>query len=223
MKQICADPSCFITLENQNQFLKVLNELSNADLPIKVIVPTSIYQAIIKTPEEKFPALEKTLSDWNDSDMKLTYSISDRRKYVNNTRNMLRNFLVEPADKYIQNVEKLGTDSIYRNKVLEKIGRITGQIIFDILAISSEIKTSIVAFNNKTLDLISSLGIVVKTGHSKYKEKIRTDANIKRLLRFFQFMIGLSIVGDFFTEFEMEEIPLSTSELILGVMIVANG
>ncbi len=64
---VCADPSCFISLKNQKEFLKILDKISAESMePVKVVLPTVIYEALLLEPNKKFAQLEEILKDWNE-------------------------------------------------------------------------------------------------------------------------------------------------------------
>ena len=147
---ICADPSCFVSLKNQTEFLKIIDyENESRCTSITIVIPTLIYDALQKQPKEKFPLLESILNDWSKTDDGIKFGILEKSRYVNNTRKLLNNFHVKPAKYLTDDIEKLGSNSIYPKDVKEKLGAITGDIIFEIMATSYTAESSIVAFGTK--------------------------------------------------------------------------
>ena len=63
----------------------------------------------------------------------------------------------------------------------------------------------------------------MKEGHSKYKEKIKKHLGIRAVLRFLQFTMSAKIGSDFLNSYDVETFAFTPAELVLGVLIVADG
>lgn len=222
--KICVDPSCFISLKRQTEFLKVLDKISEEnDNNIEVIIPTIVYDAIMLEPNQKFKKLESILTDWEDSDETFRVDFLEQDKFVNNTREFLTRYNPKPVKYFVSHMEKIGTESIYKHEVIQKLGEITGNIIFELMASTWETSVKIVSFGKRTISLISKLGVIIKEGHSKYKQRIRSNVGISGLLKILQFVMGLEAARDFMKGLDMPQIPLTPAELGLGVLLVADG
>lgn len=222
---VCADPSCFVSLKNQKEFLKILDKITaESPEPVKVVLPTVIYEALLQEPNKKFTQLQEILEDWNEPvGKKLKFSFKDKPRYVNNTRSFLDKYSPKPAHNFIGSIEKLGKESIYSDDVREKLGEITGNIVFELMAMSSEMKFKIISFGKQTISLITRLSVSVKEGHSAYKERIKSHLGIRGLIRFLQFAMSAEVAREFMSALEINEILLTPAEIGLGVLIIADG
>lgn len=220
----CIDASCFISLDKQTEFLKVLDYFKKRNpQSLEVFMPSEIYEAILLSPELKFIKLKKILKDWKETEFDLQFSINEQNKYVQNTRYFLSTYRPKPADEVIGNVTKLGKQSIHKDDVLETFGRIGG-IIWDTITISSERRARIISFGEKTTSMVSKIGTQIRKGHSEYKEKIRSKSKIVNQLRFWiMVMVYEENVPEFIREFQIDVPFVPLTQLPVGLIIIADG
>ena len=222
-KYLCLDPSCFVSLENLKNVSNLLHEFNQNKF--HVIIPTNVYDVIILQPDEKFANLPSILNDWLKEENHINKMTKfERDEYVNTMRNLLMTYQPSPAKGFVRDLEKIGDKSIYKNSLIEKLGRITGEILFEVMTVSSEYKAQIVALGEKTFDLMQKMGTEVKRGVSKTKKELKNRARIRTpLLIAMLFMEGHGML-EFIQSFEIEGF-LFNPKIIppAGIIILANG
>ena len=225
--QVCIDASCFLSLEKQTEFLEVLDFLEkDRNVPLEVYIPSDIYHTILLSPELKFKKLEYFLKGWIEKKKDLKFSQEEKEEYVRNTRFFLSKYNPKPASEKIGGIDKIGENSIHLHDAIDKLGEIKGKIIFETIAISSEIGARIISFGEKTISFVKKLGSKIEQGYSTYKDRIRSERRIVNRLRILLFVMTFEFVTFFLTDFQIHDLDIvnfATSQLPLGLLIIGNG
>jgi len=221
----CLDPSCFVSLNGLKDTKEVLDELSSTKPIFTVCIPTQIYNTIILPPEQKFQELPSVIDEWFDEEKSNVKNIDykSREDYVFLMRDLLDRYRPIPITNLIDDVKKIGKDSIYRDDVIKKFRNI-GKTLFEILAVSSERNATIIGFGEKTVSFIKKLGSIIKKGKSKFKGRIKSVRGIGSALVFMHFFMDMDKVNQFLHDYQISDLPLTTTEIItLGLLIIGNG
>ena len=188
-----------------------------------VIIPSELYQTIMSELNVKFAKLPIVLDKWFTLTDSHEIPEIEKIEYVEKMRIFLQTYQPSPTTGYVGNLEKIGTNSIYKKSLVKKFGKITGEILFDIMAISSEYKAKIIALGNTTFSLIQETNTKIKRGSSKVKKELKTRARIRTpLLIGMLFMSSHNELNNFINEFEIDGIS-SLTITIAGIIILANG
>jgi len=228
--EFCLDPSCFVTLQRLDDTLKVLEEIENVDPFSTVYIPTNIYDVIIREPEQKFRELPSVLEGWlmlNPEKDVRGMSEEQKQNYKNIMQRILGKFQPVPAKTVADDIEKLGTESIHREDVIDLFGRIKGKIVFEIAAVSSRVKAKIIAFGRKTASLLSKLKVTVIEAPSKLKHQIKKRKGIATSLMIMLFAMSLPEVQEFINVYQLDPFPFTLASTTVlgafGVLMIGNG
>lgn len=226
----CLDPSCFVTLQRLEDTLKTLDELTKTESHVEVYIPTDIYDTVILEPEQKFRRLPSVIEEWlllNPKNDIREMSEKQRSNYVNIMKEILGKFQPIAAKTVVDGITKLGAESIHRNDVVDLFGTIKGKIIFEIMAVSANLKAKIIGFGRKTATLLSKLKVTVIEASSKLKHEIKTNRGIQTGLVIMLFAMGLPEVQEFINVYQLDSFPFtlaSTASLgAFGVFMIGNG
>lgn len=209
--------------------MKTLDELTK-ESQCKIYIPTDVYNTIMLHPEEKFKKLPDIINDWlllNPKNDIRGMDGNQKSKYVSIMRDILGKFKPVSADNVADNIEKLGTKSIYRNNVLDLFGRIKGKILFEIMTVSSNLQAKIVAFGRRTSVFLRQLKITTVESTSKLKHKIKEKKGIVTTLVIMQFAMNMTLIREFIDTYQLEPFPFLLTETValgaFGVLMIGNG
>jgi len=221
----CIDASCFLSLQKQRDLLRVIRELRKENpYTLEIYIPNHIYDTILLPPEKKFLRLKEILKDWKESNTDLEFEDIEMEEYVNNTRHFLSEYKPKPVPEEISNMEKIGTESIYKKDLLEKFGTILADIMWETVSVSEKLGARVISFGEKTISFISKLGSKIRKGYSKRKKRIKHKSEIASQLRFWIFsMISETAAAAFIHEFQIDLPFIPLTQIPLGLLIVADG
>lgn len=226
---ICIDPSCLGSPKKIKNLEKLLNTLREYQ-KIKVVIPTIIYELLTKRRDAPydFETRKKIGNTWKMATMGYRANYMEKmfvdEKLFHRLRNLFEISDLVPVEKIIQPTEKLGKKSIFRDNVIKKLGDIVGDIVWEMLSVSEKLGGSIITFGEKTISLISRLGVPVFKGYSKYKKGVKRRAKIQNTLRFLIFVMSVKAFESTVGDYAIEGFPLTLPEIgTLGILIVANG
>ncbi len=223
------DPTCFTSLDELRDALSVLDELSENNARLIVYVPTRIRSAIEFNLDRKLKELSNLAEQW------ITLDISNNIKRLNEEEKLqyreliiyfLNKYKPKSAGSLVGDIRKLGTQSIYRDAVIEKYGSIIGDTVFEMLAVSSEKNAKIIGFGDKTTSLVSDLNIPTIEGKSGFKEKLRKRKKIVLPLKIALFSMTTAPITLFVQQLQIENILLSvilSSIGSTGLFIIGDG
>lgn len=209
----CLDPTCFTSLDELRDAINVLDEFSADNRELIVYMPTRIRRAIDQNLDRKFIELLNLTEKWITEDIptnikRLNYE--EKLQYREFILYFLDKYKPKDADSFVGKIRKLGTESIYRDAVIEKYGPIIGEIVFEMLAISSKRNAKIIGFGDKTKSLISGLGITTSEGKSNVKEILRRKRKIRLALKISLFVMTVTAINHFTQQYQIDDMPLPT-------------
>lgn len=226
----CLDPSCFVTHQRLDDTLKVLREMKKIGSISAVYVPTDIYDVIILDLEQKFLKLPSVLEGWLRSDIEkniTNMNQNQKENYRSIMQKLLEEFQPKSAKFDVENISKLGTESIHREDVINMFGRIKGKILFEIMAVSSQFNSKIIAFGRKTASLISKLGITIIESPSRFKHELKRRQGIRTSLVIMLFAMGMQEIQSFINTYQLDNFPLTLVSTIslaaFGVWMIGDG
>jgi len=103
-----------------------------------------VYEIIILPPDDKFRELPTHISEWiDDEDEKRISSLDTgtRREYVQIMQTILNTFEIRHPSFISDGITEIGNESIHLKDLITKFGKKVGEILFEELASSWELKT----------------------------------------------------------------------------------
>jgi len=223
----CLDPSCFTSLKRWKDTLEVLDELTKIRPSIMVYLSSELHDTIMLQPDDKFPKLLRTLEEWlapRQQHIMKNWDSKTKDEYVLTTRKFIETYSPKKPSSDIKKLEKIGSNSIHRSDVIDKIGEIAGGMLFEMMALSSEVGAKIISFGTRTSSLIGIMGTPIIRGWSKFKHKIKESRGIKGTLGFMIFAMSTDKAHHFLQNYQIQHFPLTLQEIgTLGLLIIADG
>lgn len=222
----CLDPSCFTSLDNLGDTLDVLQEFEEMNGSLTVCVPTEIYHTVMLEPKEKFAKLPYVLRDWlNPNNNNEVISLDDfqQDKYVKIMRTILADFKVVTTDSLVENVRRIGEQSIFYDDVIAKLGGSIGIIIFQMLATSYTHNGTIIAFGSRTSTFVRDAGISIKEDYSEFKRRIKKKRGIRGLLKIMRLVMNPTVLTAILASFGMQQDVNIVNDLTNGLLVIADG
>jgi len=224
-KFVCLDPSCFTSLENLKDTVEILRQPEFQDH--HVIMSEAMYQVINYEPNRKFRELPILINDWLDPHDKkdlMQMTESEKDQYVETTRQFLYQYMPSPSIGYMGDLKKIGKDSIELDSLIHHFKEKTGKILFDILAVSWKYQAKIIAFSERTFDLMKQIGTKIEKGRSFIKQKLKERSYIKTALVIAILYMDTYKITDFIHDFQIQGILLPIKIIpSAGLIIIANG
>lgn len=224
----CLDPSCFVSPKKLEGILEVLSELKKeVHGELKIYVPTQIYENLKSLSINRFLTLKETIQGWigfGESNFWFGEREEYSERYITNVRKLFEQYNPIPASKVVGDVEKLGEHSLLRSDVLMILKK-KGEMIFEMMAISSErVRGRIISFGQRTISMISKLGVPIIMAPSKFKKRIKERSGIRWLLLISSFLTTTHGVSQFLANYELANLPLTLAEIGgLGILLIADG
>jgi hypothetical protein len=215
---ICMDPSCFTSLEKLRDAKHVLNEIRKENPSLKVCVPTKILTFINYSPEQKFRELPLLIDDWiNAKEPGNIKFIDDDTKndYVFVMREFLELHSPIEAKEFVGKRDKIGNNSIHLKDLREKFGSLKADILFELMCVSWEYKSKIIAFGGATFSMMQEVGTHVKRGASSVKREMKERARIRTPLIFTMLFMEQTGMLDFIGTFDIVGLPVLQSLFLL--------
>lgn len=234
MDKFCLDPSCFISLETLEDTFSTLKVIRQLEGDAIIYLPTNLYDTVMLDPEAKFRKLPSLVSEWiypGNHTIITELDSEGRERYVSVMRQILSTFTIQ-SFSYIGESktgdDKIGNESIHLKDLVTKFRKDVANILFDMLSLSVDLKSKIISFGNKTIELVRKIGTVVREGRSEFKIKLKDKAGIKRGLKIMQCFMALPFVHDFLKQYQ---IPIDVSTLApeavaiasFGLLIIGDG
>jgi len=230
-RSVTVDPSPFTSTKRLSDLLKVLG-LMKSDLfcPLtKVVLPTYLYNELFSITEKKGASdvLPEIFRGWlpfysQDHIEAIIRGIERDETYMDTINKFFNLFKPIPASEYVSDLTKLGSKSVHRDEATERLGRIVGEIVFEMMALSDRLQAVILSFGEITATLIARLGVTVIKTHSKFKANVKKRANIRRVLRVTGYALSFDSLRRFIEVFQPINFP-SIGDVGLGLIIVADG
>jgi hypothetical protein len=228
----CVDPSCFTSLQKLKDTVDFLFEIRTENKEMEVYVPSEVFKVINLQPEEKFRALAPLIGDWIDIDEHDNIVLMDdetKQKYVSKMRDFFGLFKMLPISSSIGEIDKIGSESLFRNNLKEQFGKHCGNILFEMAAISEKSFAKILSFGEKTISFFRRIGSRVEKGASELKKQIKSKAKIRTPVNIMMYYFAPTpAVIAFIQEFQIQGMHalldprFAAIALPLGWFIVAN-
>lgn len=238
-KLLVLDPSLFTSLGRLKDALKVLDSLRDrinreymmkhaTHVSVKIILPSSLFdetQALLKGGEpENLNAIYKAWLPFYPKDhirAIVNYQRIDK-EYLETLNILLEEYSPVAAREYVGNIEQVGEQSIRRKRVQEKLGRIVGQIAFELLAVSFKFGAWIVGFGRRIYTMLSRLGVKIQESKSSLKKFVKKHSSVRRTLRIAGYVIASDAAKILMESLGLPEMPLPR-DIGVGLILVANG
>lgn len=224
-KFVCLDPSCFTSLENLKDTVELLKQPEFQDHHI--VISETMYHVINYEPDRKFRELPILIHDWLDPyDNKnlILMTESEKDQYVQTMRQFIYEYFPSPSTGYVSDLKKIGKDSIELESLIHHFREKTGKILFDILAVSWKYQAKIIAFSERTFDLMKQIGTKIEKGRSFIKQKLKERSFIRTALVIAILYMDTYKITDFINDFQIQGILLPIKIIpSAGLIIIANG
>jgi hypothetical protein len=241
----CLDPSCFLSraaLDDLKQVLRILASESQVGKKIVILIPSLLKKGLESIVEGNVTSdLTQIFDDWLAFDTKeykdyIIQSLSKDDGYKDLVKGFLDGQFVEnigqpiPTSEYVSDMVKIGDNSILKSFVQDKLGKLAGDVVFEMLAVSHKLKSKIIGFGHGVADLvkrIEGIGITIKIGYSNYKKELKRHANIKRVLNICILALSAEVAQNFVNEMKLTDgilpAPLSLTGLVVPAFMIADG
>jgi len=238
-KYLILDPSLFTSVYRLKDALKVLNTLRRKiirssieeyaeHVSLKIVLPSNLiddFEALRagKEPESLYEIYRAWLPFYpRDHIRAIVDHQKTDREYLENLDILFKEYLPIAAREYVENIEQIGEQSIRRERVKQKLGRIVGRIAFELIAVSHKFGAWIVGFGRRVYTLLSRVGVKIYESKSSLKKLVKRHSNVRRTLRIAGYVIALDAAKILMASLGLPEIPLSR-DIGLGLILVANG
>jgi len=229
-KFVTLDPSLFTSIGRLKDSHKILQALKQHFHPaaMKVVLPSHIFNEFDGILKGRKPEmLGKILETWlpfypKDHIEALVKHFATDSKYREALKRLFDDYSPVSAQEYVGDVEKLGRESIHRERIKEELGDIVGKIIFETLAVSQKLKALVIAFGKRTFDLSSRMEVRVKEGVSEFKRMIKRHTNVRRALRIAGYVLSFDIARELMRLLGLPDLPFP-KDVGLGLILVADG
>ena len=225
-KYLILDPSLFTSVGRLKDALKVLDALKKNS--VKIVLPSSLiddFKALLagRGPENLYVIYKAWLPFYPKDHIAaiVKHQVTDR-EYLRNLDILFKEYTPIAAREYVENIERLGEHSIRRDRVRQKLGKIVGQIAFELIAVSYKLGAWIVGFGRRVYTLLSRVGVKIYESKSSLKKLIKRHSNVRRTLRIAGYAIASDAAKILMASLGLPEIPLSR-DIGLGLILVANG
>ena len=102
------------------------------------------------------------------------------------------------------------------------MGQIVGEIIIEMLAMAYKLKALILSFGERSLKLVSKLGVPIIRATSTLKEDIKRRGKIRRALRISGYALSFDVVRILTAQLGLSLLPFQ-KDIGLGLILVADG
>jgi predicted DNA-binding protein (UPF0278 family) len=214
-------------------------EIARGDITVtqvRLVMPTSLYNELwsfIKYwPDLPGQALEKLIEIFKlwlpfysrDHVIEMVRGLSVNKEYRFALERFFREYGPTAANEYVGDVEQIGEETLYRKFVWERLGRLAGEIVFEILAVSHKLKATIVTFGERLANLAHQVGVVLVKTHSQYKEALRKRANVRRGLRLMGYVFSSQTLPELITSLGLPaDLQIPKADIGLGLILIADG
>ena len=225
-KYLILDPSLFTSTGRLKDALEVLSVLKENS--VKIVLPSSLidsFEVLLagKEPENLYEIYKAWLPFYpNDHIVAIIKHQMIDKEYLDRLRIFFKEYSPIAAREYVEDIEQLGERSIRRDRVREKLGRIVGQIAFELIAVSYKLRAWIVGFGRRVYTLLSRVGVKISESKSSLKKKIKRHSKVRRAIRIAGYVITSDAAKILMANLGLPEIPFSR-DIGVGLILVANG
>lgn len=225
-RYLILDPSLFTSTGRLKDALKVLSALKQNSL--KIVLPSSLidnFEALLagREPENLYAIYKAWLPFYPKDHIAaiVKHQMIDE-DYLDGLRFFFKEYLPIAAREFVEHIEQLGEGSIRRDMVLNKLGRIVGQIAFELIAVSHKLGAWIVGFGRRVYTLLSRVGVKISELESSLKKYLKRYSKVRRSLKIAGVALSLSAVKILLTSLGLPE-TLLIEDIGIGLVLVANG
>jgi len=228
MSYLCIDPSCLGSERRVFELADLLRTVKEERRQIKLVLPTTVYDILTGRNfgfKDGFMDIAKkwggfTVGHALDS----SKHTSLHERVLSELKDVLDSFGLSSISALVPHREKIGKNSIFRNDVLKKLGRCVGEIVWEMMSFSERMGASIISFGEKTMSLISSVGVSTLKWHSEYKKTVKERAGIKSTLKFMRLVMYPALFAHIVADYEMGDWPPIAEGIGgFGLLMVADG
>jgi len=226
-KTLVLDPSLFTSTGRLKDLLKVLGVLREE--PVEIVLPSVLidsFKALLagREPENLYRIYETWLPYYYPREHVVAivkHQMTDK-EHLDGLRAFFEEFSPVAAREYVEDIERIGEYSIRRDKVLKKLGKIVGQIAFEMIAISHRLKAWIIGFGRRIHTLLSRVGIKIYEAKSSLKKYIKRNSRVRRSLKIAGIALSLSTAQLLLIGLGLPETVL-IDDIGVGLLLVADG
>jgi len=220
------DPSLFTSVDRLKDARRVLEALRKGSL--RIVLPSSLFddfKALLmgKNPEHLHEIYKAWLPLYpRDHIEAIVKQQSIDRIYLNNLDALFKDYSPIAARDYVENMERVGEKSVWRERVQQKLGPVVGRIAFELIAVSYRLSAWVIGFGRRVYTFLSRVGIKVHESKSRLKKEIKKHSKIRRTLRIAGYAIASDTAKALMVSLGLPPIPLSR-DIGLGMILVADG
>ena len=225
-KTFVLGPSLFTSTGRLKDLLEVLSVLKEESG--KVVLPSILmdnFKAMLagREPENLYNIYEAWLPFYpRDHIVAIVKHQMTDKDHLDGLRAFFKIHSPISAREYVEDIEQIGEHSIRRDRVAKKLGKIVGQIAFEMVAISHKLKAWIIGFGRRIYTLLSRIGIKIFETKSSLKKYIKRRSRVRRSLKIAGFALSLSTAKLLLICLGLPE-ALLIEDIGVGLLLVANG
>jgi len=214
------DVSTFISADHLQDMIMILDGMADRR-KITIILPTMLYYQLknVATTGHISPKFQEILKSWTwrkayHKDRPITVNFEYKRILLW----FFKNFKVEQAEKFIRDINKLGEQTLTKDYLISRLGKILGSIVFEILAVSHKLRCVILAFGSVLISFVRKVKITTIMFSSKLKGELKNRTGIRRTLKILGYIATTRTIQQVLTG-----IFPDPSILSVGVLLIADG
>lgn len=228
LNYVVIDPSSFTSIRKIDALLHILDQIKfhlTKDGELKVVLPTSLFYSLkLRDPRKMTDIFISWLpfrsKYWVENH---TIKLVENNEY----RRLLDVFFIEynpiPAREFVGGMDKIGEKSIFRRELEEKFRFIVGNIIFELVAVSSKLDALIICLGERTISFFERIGQPILRAQSRFKERIRRHERIHSGIRMIGYALTAQAVGKFIRFLEMDNPEIRVLGVGAGLIIIGDG
>ena len=222
---LCVDPSFFAGVNRLETLPQVLDSLKQTDS--KIVLSSELRSLFPSkndfnekiSPDSNFV---KLLKKWNSNfDANAESELSSLQEMA---QEFFTNYRPIFADDIIVDLEKIGPQSIHLSNVIDRLGNLVGNTIFELMAVSYEKHGIILSYGRKPISLIRKITSPALEGYSNMKHRLIMSGNAPKTLKIIGVFFDAMAANDFVDHFEIAEMPIPLQDIgNLGLALIADG
>ena len=176
---IVIDPSPFISSERLIDIIGLLSimETDFSSSQLNVILPSYLYDSLYSISNCKGPGyLTEIFKEWLPSSYskdyveQIVHGVMSDEQYLESLSRFWKEFNPISAQEHTKNLERTGGEPVYKSDVVNRLGRVVGEIVFELLGILHKLEAFMVSFGEKTIEYMTQFGVtVVRPTQHRYK------------------------------------------------------
>jgi hypothetical protein len=227
---LALDPSVFTSVGRLEDMLKVLRVSKETLIAerAEVILPSFLFHGLKRILDGKYSEeLYEIYRAWlpfypKDHVEAIVRQQAMDKRYRELLESFFKEYAPSPAEEHVRNVERIGKGSIRKYNVREILGKIVGNVVFEMLATADKLKALIISFGQRILTLISRIGVTILRAKSDLKKKIKRHSRVRHALRFTGYALSFDVARVLMNTLGIPQLPFP-NDIGLGLLLVANG